>query len=237
MLGAVCFDEIIPLEGEPRESFGGILYNVAAVSSLLNDGDAVVPVTRIGDDRFDTAVDTFSALPHVDTSGIGRCSDPTTHVTLTWRNETWRDETILNRMPPFDMETLSPALDCDVAHINFINGTEFDLDTLEAFREAFDGLLSLDVHQIISRFDTQGQREIVGFKQWRDWVPYVDLVQCNEYEAATMFDTALEGRADYIAAARAICEAGPRAATITLGTEGALTVSRQDDGYYLADLP
>ncbi|MGI6460589.1 MAG: hypothetical protein ACOX5J_10935 [Candidatus Hydrogenedentales bacterium] len=44
ILGAVCFDEIFALDGERRESFGGILYNAAALSSVLDAGDACAPV-------------------------------------------------------------------------------------------------------------------------------------------------------------------------------------------------
>jgi len=47
ILGAVCFDEIFPLDGERRESFGGILYNAAALASILEGAD---DVDNIGDD-------------------------------------------------------------------------------------------------------------------------------------------------------------------------------------------
>ena len=236
LLGAVCFDEIFPVEGGRREGFGGLLYNAAALSSVLEDGDWAVPISRLGQDRYEAALAEFARLPHVDTSGLTRCADPFTHVTLTWRTASWRDEIVRHRMLPYDVETLEKALDCDVAHINFINGTEIDIETLRAFRQRFRGLLSLDVHNIISRFDAEGKRTIVGFPQWREWAPHLDVVQCNEHEINTMFERNLETRADFAAGAKDVCAAGPRAVTVTLGPEGAITVHRRDDAYFAVDI-
>lgn len=236
ILGAVCFDEIFALDGERRESFGGILYNAAALSSVLDAGDLALPSTKIGEDHFDAALEQFERLPRVDTTNILPCPGSITHVTLTWRTESWRDETVRHRMPPFTADELDEILDADAAHINFINGTELDLQTLQAFRAKFPGLISLDVHNLISRFDAEGKRDIVGFRQWRDWVPSIDVLQCNEFEINTMFEREITTRRDYAEAAREVCEAGPRAMTVTLGPEGAVTVHRMNGAYYLVDI-
>jgi adenosine kinase len=236
ILGAVCFDEIFPLEGERRESFGGILYNAAALASILENGDTAFPFTKIGEDRFQAAVAEFETLPNIDTSGIVPCEGPVTHVTLTWRTVSWRDEIVRHRMPPFTIDELDRVLDCDAVHINFINGTEIDLPTLKAFRERYSGFISLDVHNIISRFDADGKRDIVGFPQWRDWVPNIDVLQCNEFEINIMFERDIKTRRDFIKAARAVCQHGPRAVTITLGPEGAVTVHRKDNTFYFVDI-
>lgn len=236
LLGAVCFDEIFSLEGERRESFGGITYNAAALSSILEEGDTALPITKVGEDRFDAALAEFKQLPNIDTSGIVPCEGPATHVTLTWRTVSWRDEIVRHRMPRYTLADLDPVLDTDAAHINFINGTEFDLPTLEAFRARYSGLISMDVHNVISRFDAEGKRDIVGFPQWRDWAPHMDVLQCNEFEINTMFERDIQTRAEFAQAAREVCEAGPRAVTVTLGPEGALTVHQKDGTYYLVDI-
>ncbi|MBI5095971.1 MAG: carbohydrate kinase family protein [Candidatus Hydrogenedentes bacterium] len=236
LLGAVCFDEIIALDGTRSESFGGILYNASAFSSILNDADCLAPVSRLGADRYQAALNQFRRLPHVDTTGLTRCPEPFTHVQLTWKTASWRDERILNRMPPFDLDALSGVMDCDAVHINFINGTEFDLPAFKAFRNADRGVISLDVHQIISRFDAEGKREIVGFRDWAEWAPHVDILQCNEFEVAAMLEPKPANRTDFLRAARTICAAGPRAVVITLGPDGALLVHRKDGAYYAVDL-
>ncbi len=236
ILGAVCFDEIFPLEGERRESFGGILYNAAALSSILEESDTAFPFTKIGEDRFEAAVAEFKKLPNVDTSGLVPCDGPITHVTLTWRTVSWRDEIVRHRMPPYTAGELERVLDADAVHINFINGTEIARSTLETFRQRYSGLISLDVHNIISRFDAEGKRDIVGFPQWRDWAPHIDVLQCNEFEINTMFDREVTTRGECAEAAREVCEHGPRAVTVTLGPEGAVTVHRQNGDYYLVDI-
>jgi len=238
ILGAIVHDEIIWIDGNRRKSFGGILYTVGALSSVLDDGDWAVPVSRVGADRYDAVLDQFGQFARVETEGLTRCDEPTTTVTLTYHTPAERTEAMLNRMPPFDDASLDAAVTCDAVHVNPITGTEIDLDTLAAFRERYSGLLSLDVHNTISRFDYAGtgKRTIVGFREWRDWAPLIDVFQCNELEINTMFDHEIATRAQFAAAAKEVCEAGPRVASITLGPEGAVTVYRKEDAYYCIDI-
>ena len=235
-LGAVCFDEIFLVDGTQSESFGGITYNAAALSSILEPGDTALPVSNLGEDRYEAALAEFSKLPNVDTSALVKTPGPLMHVTLTWRSASWRDEAVRHQMPPFDGSVADRLAGCDAAHINFIHGTEVDLDTLRAVRERFDGLLSLDVHNIISRFGKDGTRSIVGFQQWREWTPYLDILQCNEFEIDQMFPRSVASRDEFARAAREVCATGPRVVSVTLGPEDAVTVHRKDDKYYLLDI-
>ena len=236
ILGTVCFDEIVSLNGERRESYGGILYNTAALSSVLEEGDFVAPVTRLGEDRGEGARAQFAKLPHVAMETLGRCPEPMMHVLLEWKSVSWRDESARHCMPPYTMADLEPVMGCDAAHLNFIHGDEVELDTLKAFRERYSGLLTLDVHNVISHFGKDGKRRIVGFPQWRSWVPYFDTVQCNEFEIATMIEGDYTDRPAYAAAAKQVCEAGPRAVSITLGPEGAIVVHRKGGEFYCIDI-
>lgn len=236
ILGAVCFDEIIVPDGQRREGFGGILYNTAALSSILDEGDSVVPLSNIGEDRYEAVVAEFSQLPHVDTSCLRKCAGRVTHVTLVWKTSTWRDETVRYPMPPYTMETLSRVMDCDAVHFNFVNGTEIDLATLKSFRETYRGLISIDVHQLISRFNGEGKRTIVGFPKWPEWAPHLDIVQCNTLELSNMFEKKPKTRTEIALAAKEVCRAGPRAVTVTLGPKGALTVHRGNGAFYKVDL-
>jgi adenosine kinase len=236
VLGGVCYDEIFALDGSRSESFGGILYNVSALSSVLNPDDRIVPLTNLGTDRYDEALAELTRYPQVDTRAIASCDAPLTHVTLTWKTVSWRDEIVRNRMDPVTPADVEKIAGTDVLHVNFINGTEIDLATMAAFRAAYAGLITFDVHSIISRFDAEGQRTIVGFPQWRDWVPHIDVLQCNEFEIDQMIPGDYATRDDYIAAAKTVCEAGPRAVSVTLGPEGAVMVHRVEGAYYVVDI-
>ena len=236
VLGTICFDEILLLDGSRRESFGGITYNAAALSSVVGDGDAVRPLSNVGEDRYDAVLAAFSGMPHVDVSGLTKTPGHLMHVALTWLTEAKRDEKALYRMPPYDLPTLAKAGDCDGVHVNFIHGTELDIKTLAAFRAQFSGLLSLDVHNAISEWHEDGTRSCVGFQEWPDWVAHFDTVQCNEFEVDAMFERSVTTRQDYIAAAKEICAAGPRAVSVTLGPEGAVMVHRKDEDFFLIDI-
>ena len=48
--GSIIHDEIIPLEGEPTDSFGGILYNVVAFAEAFGQDATIVPICHVGTD-------------------------------------------------------------------------------------------------------------------------------------------------------------------------------------------
>lgn len=238
VLGAIVHDEIIWINGDRRESFGGILYTAAALSSVLDNEDWAVPVSRVGEDRYDAVLAKFTEFSNMDTQGLTRCPESMTNVTLTYKTAATRNEAMLGCMPAFTIDSLQEAFRCDAVHVNPITGTEIDLPTLRAFRKKYNGLISFDVHNKISHFDcfNTGKREIVGFRDWEDWTPHVDVFQCNEHEIGTMFDHPVTTREDFAQAARIVCQTGPRVATITLGPEGAVMVYRREGAYYTVDI-
>ena len=224
VLGAICFDEIYDVDGNKTESFGGISYNIAALSSIAATGETIVPVTKIGRDRHAPVMEMLARFSHLDTRAISVCDSPLTHVTLRWTSRDARQETILHKMPPFDAHDLLAANDADVAHFNFINGTELSLERLKQFRADYKDLISVDVHQLISHFSEDGKRTLVGFSNWAEWMPHIDIVQCNELELQHTVGRTLTTRADFLAAAKSLCSAGARIVAVTLGGEGALMV-------------
>jgi sugar/nucleoside kinase (ribokinase family) len=231
--GAICYDENIAASGDRHTSFGGVLYNVAALSGLLRPHESVVPVSNVGDDRFDEIAELIAPWPGVDLTGVVRVTSPTTHVTLTWKDLSEREEVVRHLMPPLDLDTLLRAARmADALHINFTTGGDVSLGTLRDFRRVFHGCLSMDVHQLVAHFDDKGHRFVSGFYDWPDWARYVDVLQCNEQELAAMFRGPLPDDRALERAAADICAAGPRAVCVTLAGRGAVMVHRRDGRFY-----
>lgn len=238
VLGAVVYDEIVTHDHRRIESFGGIVYNLAALSSLVGDDARILPVSNVGSDRWDAVMDAVAGMRGVATEGLRRSERPLTHAQLVYTDANHRDEFVWNMMEPFDTAELRPAMSVDGAIVNFVNGTEIDLPTMQAFREESSGVLYLDMHNIMVRFDAEtGQKGTIDFDCWPEWVRQFDVVQMNEFEAGTVLPRDLDEPADFLAAAREVLQAGPTAVLITMGPRGIAVAHRREGVEYGAIIP
>ncbi len=240
VLGAVVYDEIVTHDHRRIESFGGIVYNLAALSSLVGDDACILPVSNVGADRWDSVLDAVAGMRGVATEGLRRSERPLTHAQLVYTDANHRDEFVWNMMEPFDAAALRAASQADGVIVNFVNGTEIDLPTMRAFREQSSGVLYLDMHNIMVRFDAEtGQKGTIDFDCWPEWVRQFDVVQMNEFEAYTVLQRDLEELEDFLAAAREVLAAtgeavtgSPAAVLITMGPRGIAVAHRREGVEY-----
>jgi adenosine kinase len=224
VIGAIVYDEIITADGVRRESFGGITYNIAALSSIVDDDTAICPVTNVAEDRWAGVVELLSRYPLVKSDGIERVSGRLTAARLVYTSPTWRDETVLHMMPPLTAQRLSGALDSDAVLVNFINGTELDLETFVRLRENTRGFLHVDVHNKVAHFDEQGKKSHLPFADWREWLGRVDAAQMNEFECEMTVGRKLREQRDFVEAGAQIVACGTPVVLITLGPLGSVLV-------------
>ena len=248
VIGAIVYDEIFTADGARRESFGGITYNIAALSSIVAEGTEIHPITNVAQDRWDDVRELLSRYPLVKMDGVARVPGKLTAARLVYTSPTWRDETVMHMMRPLAPERFHGAADSDAVLVNFINGTEMDLDTFVALRENARGFLHLDVHNKVARFDDQGKKSQVPFEGWRAWLARVDAAQMNEFECEMTVGRTLRRQEDFVRAGAEIIEAcaaqggAPRSdadapiVLITLGPLGSVLVyQRGPDTYWVAN--
>jgi sugar/nucleoside kinase (ribokinase family) len=232
VIGAIVYDEIITLDGARRESFGGITYNLAALSSIVDDGVELHPLTNIAEDRWDAVMELLARYPLVRTDAVARVPGKLTAVRLIYTSPTWRDETVLHVMQPLTPQRVAAARDADAVLVNFVNGNEMDLETFAALRENARGYLHVDIHSKVARWDQHGRKSHVSFDGWQEWVRQVDAVQMNEFECEQLVGRKLSTQEDYVQAGAEIVAAGAPIALITLGPQGSVLVYRREDGIY-----
>lgn len=230
--GAVCHDEIVHLDGHITHGYGGVLYSLAAFASVMEPNETLVPLTILGADHAARVRHKIETMARVDSRAVSSCPESLTHVRLVWTSPSARTETVKGRMPAVTAKELAHVRECAAVHFNFINGTEIDRATLAAFRSTYKGLVSVDVHQLISRFDDEGARTITGFPEWREWAPHIDVWQCNEYEAECVFGPAASTESGMRAAARDLLALGPRIVCFTLDAQGVFVAYRTASGMY-----
>lgn len=236
ILGTVVYDDITTHLGEQKQSFGGITYNLAALGSIIDPDIEMVPIANVGGDRYDDVVTLLKTFGNISTSGLRRMPDtPNPTVKLVFQSITARTENLLHVPPPLTSQQLALAGMCDVVLVNFITGAEMDANALYTLGRAVKknaGHMHLDIHNSITHWNDEGEREFVGLTDWPKWVAKADTVQMNEFEVEHVLHRPIRGSDEYLRAAAEICAAGPKAVMITLGPQGSVMAHRTDDGIY-----
>lgn len=237
VIGAIVFDEIITHDAGRIESFGGIVYNLAALNSLVDDRCVVLPFSNVGADRYEQVLELVHSMERVSATGLRKTDGRLTHAKLIYRDANFREEIVRHMMKPLTIAQLDGARSADGIMVNFVNGTEIDLATLRELRERTEALFYLDMHNIMVRFDGEGQKHHLDFARWPDWVAPFDFVQMNEFECEKALRVAPGNPAGYLCAARVVVEAGPTAAVVTMGPNGVALAHRHEGVIYGTLIP
>ena len=99
VIGAIVYDEIITADGARRESFGGIIYNIAALSSIVDEDTEIHPITNVAEERWQDVQELLARYPLVRTDAVERAPGKLTTATLALRLYAPETETVI---VPFD---------------------------------------------------------------------------------------------------------------------------------------
>src|SRR5690606_2945685 len=115
---------------------GGIAYSLAAFSAARTSDWEVVPIVRVGSDLAGSALDFLGSLPGIDVGpGVAVVPEPNNRVELRYIDDAHRGETLTGGVSGWPRLEIEPMLaEVDALYVNFISGSEIDLDTAERFR-------------------------------------------------------------------------------------------------------
>lgn len=251
IIGLINHDTIFMAGGRQVQDLGGILYNTTVMADLVEDGDRVYPISRIGAECYDAMRAMLDPRPAVNTRGIALSPRGTSRNQIRYDEAMEKVEQLTNHIDPIPLEQIEPFLDLDALLVNFIVGDDITLETMEAIRGSASGLLYLDVHNLCLGIDAEGYRRRRAPEDWRRWIQMFDVVQMNEVEARLLAGAAnetaasrgplaneaaasigrgqsLEAVDDYIAFGQSVTALGPSVCVITRGPLGPVTVYRED---------
>lgn len=221
VLGTLTRDTTTYADGSRTENLGGLLYTLATLVHLFDGSARILPVANVGAD-FEATVRTALDLPGVDLRFLRRVPVPNNHVRLTYRDDATRDEVLEGLVPPIGLEHAAGALDAGWMLVNLTSGRDIELETLQALRVRYPGVLQLDVHSLTLDIVPGGLRVLRRPERWREWVACADWVQMNETEAVLLGEGA--SPEDF---AVQLLDVGPRGALVTLGSAGCLGCWRE----------
>ena len=228
VVGSINRDTICTPDGTRTESYGGILYSIAALAQI---GCATIfPVCNVGKDVEDAVRRLLGSWRCVQLDGVRFVSERNPHCFLTYDSRNRKQETLLGGVPALAIEQLRPFLDCDAVCFNFITGMELDLPTLRSFRREASGLVLMDVHSLTLGIDSRRRRFFRVPPGWEAWLACADVVQLNEHEAGLLAGAPLRSVQATGEFGEKVLALGSCALLITRGEDGADSVVRNTRG-------
>jgi len=186
IVGTINKDTIIFPGGGTSQSFGGILFNILALSYLGQNKVKLFPVCNLGYDVFPKVMTYIKGLKNVNTSGITKVKKKNNHAFLYYDKTGKRKEILKNSVPKLSFEKIKPFLESDVILVNFISGFDLSLKTLKRIRENSDALVFMDLHSLTLAKKKHGQRYNRPPRLWKEWVSQTDILQSNFFELLTL---------------------------------------------------
>lgn len=187
VIGHLCIDQY-HRSGELQERWGGIIYSLLTLASLVNEGDTIHPVFSVGKEDHDKLMDLLKKYPPIDTSRIYTTDEPTNRVMLFYHeNGESRTECSKQIAPPIPWTRIKPALDADGILINMVSGFDITLETLDRIRmetREREIPIHLDMHSLTLGVDQQAKRFRRPIPEWRRWCFGINSIQMSEDEAA-----------------------------------------------------
>ena len=185
MLGPIPRDVVVTPAGERFEKYGSVIYTAAALSSLLDAGDTIVPVSHVRQRDEAPLKQILGSFPNIDTSGITSAADQGDVVELHYVDQNRRIERQASFMAPILPDDVGKVLDADIIVCVPITDYEVGQPTLRYIKEHSQAAVVLDAHGPATTLTRSGERYP---RVWADqdvWLPYVDILKMNLDEASS----------------------------------------------------
>ncbi len=182
VIGTINKDTIIFPDGKRTESFGGILYNLSALSGLGRKRMEIYPVCNLGYDVYNQVEGILKKHDNVKLAGINKVRRKNNHAYLLIDKESQREEILRNRVPALSFVQVKPFLNSGAILVNFISGFDIGLNTLKRIRTNTDALIFMDIHSLALGIHKDGKRFLKTPRSWREYLKQADLVQTNLLE-------------------------------------------------------
>jgi adenosine kinase len=224
VIGTINRDTIVFPGGRRTESFGGILYNLSALSGLGREDLEIYPVCNVGYDVHHRVREILGGYDNVKLDGVKEVRRKNNHARLLIDEEGERHEVLKNRVPVLAFSRVKPLLDSDAILVNFISGSDISLTTLKRIRKKTSALIFMDVHSLTLGVRRDGRRFLRRPRNWLEYVKQADLVQANLAEWSVLARKDLTSSTDLRHFASHVLSQGPKALLLTNGREGAVMV-------------
>ena len=229
VIGTITKDTIIFPNGKTTESFGGILYNVSALSGLGGNRFEIYPVCNLGYDIYDEVMKILGKYQNVKLGGINMTKRKNNNVFLSIDKRHHKKEVLRNRVPALNFGQVKPFIDSQVLLVNFISGFDIGLEDLKRIRNNTNGRIFLDIHSLTLGRDRSGKRYLRTPKNWREYIQPVDIIQTNLIELNVLYGGKLRDIKEICEFGNYLLNLGPGVLLVTMGEKGSMMIFREKD--------
>jgi adenosine kinase len=187
VLGPIPRDLVFTPAGERVEKYGCVIYTAAALSSLLDAGDTVVPISHVRHQDEAPIKEILGSFPNIDTSGITSPTDQGDVVELRYVDQNRRVEQQTSFMSPIVPDDVGKVLDADIIVCVPITDYQVGQPTLRHIKEHSDATVVLDAHGPTMTLTRGGERHPRAWPDLDVWLPYIDILKMNLDEAGSMW--------------------------------------------------
>jgi len=227
VIGTINRDTIYLYEGGVIEGFGGILYNLYALSYLFGSSAWIHPVCNVGYDVYDEVSARLRQRENLRLDAVRKVKKKNNHVTLFYPREGEKGEVLKGRVPPLSFERMKDILDSDFILVNFISGVDLTLATLKKVFSKRRGKLLIDLHSLTLGVDKKGRRFFRRPPNWEEYVKSCDYLQLNRKELEVITGSKNLKTDETYHRMRDLNRLGPEGVIVTLGRRGALASLRE----------
>jgi hypothetical protein len=239
VLGPIPRDAVVTPAGERFEKYGCAMYTAAALSSLLDADDTIVPISHVRQRDQGPVKQILGSFPNIDTSGITSQADQGDVVELRYLDQNRRVERQVSFMDPILPADVEQVLDADVIVCVPITDYEVGQPTLRHIKEHSDAIVVVDGHGPTTTLAQDGERHP---RVWADldvWLPYIDILKMNLAEAGSTWlgesarvadDPPRLSDEELRGLARHCLDRGVRAVCVTLDERGCVAFYRDGSG-------
>lgn len=182
VVGTVNKDLILPFEGAPIQSVGGIYYTIAALSHLSGAEVEIIPVSYLGEDFYAAFVALLKQYSNISPEGLKPLAQKNHEVILEYISPEERKEKALFNFPPLEYDAIEPFREADFFLVNFITGWDVSLNALQRLSQHAFPRMYMDVHFLVMGIDKMGHRFPKAPENIREWLQLAKFVQMNERE-------------------------------------------------------
>ena len=228
IIGTITQDIIHLPDRTKTESFGGISYNLLALSYLNPRNARIYPICNLGEDIYEKALSLLRKRKNIITKGVKKSKGKNNEVRLFCRKSGKRKEFLLGLAPPLNFAQIKPYLDSDIILINFISGFDLSLKTLERIRRNTKRPIFIDIHSLTLGIRKNGERFQCKPKLWKRYLKCADILQMNWEELLVLSDKKIKNKNQTRKWGEKILKSGPKVLIITLGKGGAFIIYGED---------
>ena len=182
VIGTINRDTVTRADGSRFEGYGGILYNLYALSELSPSGYSVCPITNIGRDWSRQILGRLAQLARLESQGVNIVAKPNNHCILRYWDAADKTEVLKGWVGGVSRRQLQTVVDAELILINFISGADISGRNLRWLRDHYDGEIYMDFHSRTLGRRADGSRFLRRPDDWNEYLACADIAQMNELE-------------------------------------------------------